>query len=290
MCTVVVLNLPVIKYDSHIIHTPFTTLFIYSTPVSLFTREVHMRIKTGIEGFDGLVEGGLLQGRQYLVSGSPGSGKTTFGVQFLASGAVEGEAGAYVALSESIGTIIEDMSRYNLNIDDLIKKKKLFFLDIGPNMNYGEYDEISNFITPSYDQQAGESPQNAPPSPYSVFKNVETLVKQYGIKRLVIDSLSAIRFTTQEPANEERSIGRFIRNLKNLGCTTLLLSELTKPDAYTIEQFASHGVVFLHNFMDKGGMVRALQIIKMRGTKHDCEMHGIEFTDRGLRVQKSVKK
>ncbi|HEY9246414.1 MAG TPA: ATPase domain-containing protein, partial [Candidatus Methanoperedens sp.] len=236
------------------------------------------------------VEGGLLQGRQYLVSGSPGSGKTTFGVQFLVTGASEGEAGAYIALAESTGTIIEDMSRYNLNIEELIKNKKLFFLDIGPNTSYGDFDEISSVITPDYHQQVGDSPEIAPPSPYSVFKNVETLVRQYGTKRLVIDSLSAIRFTTQEPAKEERSIGRFIRNLKNLGCTTLLLSELTKPDAYTIEQFASHGVVFLHNFMDKGGMVRALQIIKMRGTKHDCNMHGVEFGDKGLRVLKLMKK
>lgn len=250
-----------------------------------------MRIKTGIEGFDALVEGGLLQGRQYLLSGSPGSGKTTFGVQFLAAGAMEGEAGAYIAISESIGTIIEDMSRYSLHVDELIAKKKLFFLDIGPTTNYGDFDENSTLITPTYDQQATESPANAPPTPHTVFKNVETLVKQYAIKRLVIDSLSAIRFTTQHPALEERSVGRFIRNLKNLGCTTLLLSELLKPDAYTIEQFASHGVIFLHNYMDKqGNMTRALQIIKMRGTKHDCEMHGVEFVDKGLRVTKSLKK
>jgi len=250
-----------------------------------------MRIKTGIEGFDALVEGGFLQGRQYLVSGSPGSGKTTFGVQFLASGALEGEAGAYIALSESIGTIVEDMSRYNLQIDDLVKKKKLFFLDIGPSKDYGEYDEISTFITPSYEQQSAEPPDKTAPTPFSVFKNVETLVKQYGIKRLVIDSLSSIRFASQHPALEERSIGRFIRNLKNLGCTTILLSELTKPDAYTIEQFASHGVLFLHNFMDKhDNMVRALQIIKMRGTKHDCEMRAIEFSDKGLKVGKPLKK
>jgi len=250
-----------------------------------------MRVRTGIEGFDALVEGGLLQGRQYLLSGSPGSGKTTFGVQFLATGAMEGEAGGYVALSESIGTIIEDMSRYNLNTDDLIKKKKLFFLDIGPTMNYGDYDEMSTLITTSYDQQPAEPTANAPPTPFTVYKNVEVLVKQYGIKRLVIDSLSAIRFTSQHPAIEERSVGRFIRNLKSLGCTTLLLSELLKPDAYTIEQFASHGVIFLHNYMDKqGNMSRALQIIKMRGTKHDCEMRGIDFTDKGLRVLKFVKK
>ena len=63
-----------------------------------------MRIKSGIEGFDMLVEGGLLQGRQYLLSGTPGSGKSTFGVQFLSVGALLGEIGAYVALSENIGT------------------------------------------------------------------------------------------------------------------------------------------------------------------------------------------
>jgi KaiC/GvpD/RAD55 family RecA-like ATPase len=250
-----------------------------------------MRIKSGIEGFDALVEGGLLQGRQYLVSGSPGSGKTTFGVQFLTVGALEGEAGAYIALSESIGTIEDDMSRYNTQIGDLIKNNKLLFIDLGPSVDYGEYDEVSNLITPDYRQQSGDSPANQAPTPFSVFKDVEKHVKQSGIKRLVIDSLSSIRFTTQNPASEERSIGRFIRNLKTLGCTTILLSELTKPDAYTIEQFASHGVIFLHNFMDKqGSMVRALQIIKMRGTKHDCEMRSIEFSDKGLKVGKMLKK
>ncbi len=137
---------------------------------------------------------------------------------------------------------------------------------IGPTMEYGEYDELSALITLDA-PDAPEAPETASPTPHSVFKNIETLVKQYNIKRLVIDALSAIRFISQHPALEEGSISRFIYNLKNLGRTTLFLSELLKPDAYTMEQFASHGVVFLHNFMDKqGNMVRALQIIKMRGS------------------------
>ena len=250
-----------------------------------------MRIKSGIEGFDTLIEGGFPQERQYLLSGTPGSGKSTFGVQFLAAGTQDGENGAYVALSESIGTFMEDMSRYNLQIDDLVKKKKLFFIDLGPTINYGEYDEMSSLITPDYVQQSGDSLVNQPPTPFSVFKEVENQIKQFGIKRLVIDSLSSIRFASKDTASEDRSISRFIRNLKTLGCTTILLSELTNPDAYTIEQFASHGVIFMHNFMDKqGSMVRALQIIKMRGTKHDCEMRAIEFSDKGLKVGKLLKK
>ncbi len=240
-----------------------------------------MRIKTGLDGFDELIEGGLLEGRQYLVSGSPGSGKTTFGVQFLATGASNREPGAYVALSESVEIIIEDMSRYDLHIEELVRNKKLFFLDIGPTKNYGEFDEFSTLLGNEQDDQ---TPENMAPSPYSVFKNVETLVKLYNIKRLVIDSLSGIKFASALPAQEERFVSRFIRNLKKLDCTTLLLSELTKPDAYTMEQFASHGVIFLHNFMDNGHMVRAVQIIKMRGTKHDCELQSIEFNNKGLKV------
>jgi KaiC/GvpD/RAD55 family RecA-like ATPase len=245
-----------------------------------------MRIKTGVDGFDELIEGGLLEGRQYLLSGSPGSGKTTFGVQFIAAGASNGEPGAYVALSESVETIIEDMSRYDIQIEEFVRKKKLFFLDIGPTKNYGEFDEISTLLG---NDQEDQIPENVAPSPYSVFKNVETLVKLYNIKRLVIDSLTGIKFASKLPAQEERYVSRFIRNLKNLDCTTLLLSELTKPDAYTMEQFASHGVIFLHNFMDNGHMVRAVQIIKMRGTKHDCELRSIEFNNKGLKVNGTLR-
>lgn len=249
-----------------------------------------MRLRSGIEGFDTLVEGGFLQGRQYLLSGSPGSGKTTFGVQFLSQGAKEGEIGAYIALSETM-TIVEDMSRFNLHVGTLVKNKRLFFIDLGPSINYGEYDEISTLINPEMDPQLSPNPANEPHTPYSVFKEVEKQVKQFGVKRLVIDSLSSIRFTSQDPASEERSVGRFIRNLKTLGCTTILLSELTRPDAYTIEQFASHGVILLYNFMDKHGtMIRALQIIKMRGTKHDCEMRSLEFSDKGLIVGRQLQK
>jgi KaiC/GvpD/RAD55 family RecA-like ATPase len=278
--------------EAHQSFTRTSHFDLYTVYQYLYLKKVRFctRVKTGIEGFDELIEGGLLQGRQYLISGTPGSGKSTFGVQFLATGAMAGEAGAYVVLSESVGIIIEDMSRYNLHIEDLIKEKKLFFLDIGPTMEYGEYDELSTLITLD-EPDAPEAPETASPTPYSVFKNMEMLIKQYNIKRLVIDALSAIRFVSQHPALEERCIGRFIHNLKNLGCTTLLLSELLKPDAYTMEQFASHGVIFLHNFMDKqGNMVRALQIIKMRGTKHNCEMRGIEFTNKGLKVLRPLKK
>jgi len=242
-----------------------------------------MRIPTGIGGFDELVQGGLLSERVYLISGPPGSGKTTFGVQFLAYGGTLGEVGLYVTLLESPQNIIDDMSGYAMNVPTLIKMQKLLFADLGPRMEYGYMDELHEIITPEY-EVGRTSVEGEAPSPAVVFKEIANYVTEYNVKRLVIDSVSAIRFTTHDTSLEEKEMSRFIRNLKRLGCTTILLSEMTDPNSYTTEQFASHGVVFLHNFLYEKTMTRALQVIKMRGTRHDCNMRGIQFTEKGIKV------
>lgn len=243
-----------------------------------------MRIPTGIEGFDDLVQGGLLTERVYVLSGPPGSGKTTFGVQFLSHGASMGDVGLYATLLESPQNIINDMSNYAMNVPTLIKMKKLLFADLGPRMEYGYMDEISEFITPEYNVGKSSAESEAP-SPSMVFKEIADYVAEYEVKRLVIDSVSAIRFTTRDMSLQEKEMSRFIRNLKKLGCTTILLSEMTDPTAYSTEQFAAHGVIFMHNFLYDKTMTRAIQVIKMRGTRHDCNMRNISFTERGLKVE-----
>ena len=45
------------------------------------------RIKTSIEGLDKMLNGGLLAGRNILLSGPCGSGKTTMAMQFVCNGA-----------------------------------------------------------------------------------------------------------------------------------------------------------------------------------------------------------
>jgi KaiC/GvpD/RAD55 family RecA-like ATPase len=243
-----------------------------------------MRIPTGIEGFDDLVQGGLLTERVYVLSGPPGSGKTTFGVQFLAQGAGLGEVGLYATLLECPQNIINDMSNYAMNVPTLIKMKTLLFADLGPRMEYGYMDEINEFITTDYNV-GKSSVESEAPSPSMVFKEIAAYVAEYNVKRLVIDSVSAIRFTTRDMSLQEKEMSRFIRNLKKLGCTTLILSEMTDPTAYSTEQFAAHGVIFMHNFLYDKTMTRAIQVIKMRGTKHDCNMRSVVFSEKGLKIE-----
>jgi circadian clock protein KaiC len=65
------------------------------------TREPELRLQTGIPGLDDVLHGGMPAGHLYLIEGNPGSGKTTFGMQFLLAGVAAGEHTLYVTLAES---------------------------------------------------------------------------------------------------------------------------------------------------------------------------------------------
>ncbi|MEB3860231.1 MAG: KaiC domain-containing protein, partial [Desulfurococcales archaeon] len=56
------------------------------------------RVRSGIEGLDELLGGGIPRGSIILVAGHPGSGKTVFSAKFLYEGATRwGEPGLYVS-------------------------------------------------------------------------------------------------------------------------------------------------------------------------------------------------
>jgi KaiC/GvpD/RAD55 family RecA-like ATPase len=223
-----------------------------------------LRIKTGIKGFDEVVQGGLIQNRVYVLSGPPGSGKTTFGVQFLAYGASTGTPGLYVSLTRGAKTTFENMSGYNMNIPMLTKRNELFFIDVKSVPDYGD---------------SGTST-----SPSTIYAEIVDFVSKHSIKRLVIDSMSTMRFSIEDQASRDMELGRFIQNLSLLDCTTILLSEMVDPSTYSTEQYACDGLIFLHNFMRGRSMTRAIQVIKMCGTAHDCEMRKLDFTENALHV------
>jgi KaiC/GvpD/RAD55 family RecA-like ATPase len=45
----------------------------------------------------------------------------------------------------------------------------------------------------------------------------------------------------------------------------------------------------MHNYMEGDGMRRGVQIIKMRGTDIDSDIHPVEFDDDGLHVRDKRK-
>ncbi|MFB6153805.1 MAG: RAD55 family ATPase, partial [Halodesulfurarchaeum sp.] len=112
------------------------------------------------------------------------------------------------------------------------------------------------------------------------------MLEEMDIDRAVIDSTMLLKHFVDDPTS---ALTEFVTRLKATDATILLISEMTDPTAYSDEHYLAHGVIFFHNFLEAGGMTRAVQLIKMRGTPIDCDMRELSFTDAGLQVHPETK-
>ena len=223
------------------------------------------RIPTGVRGFDRLIEGGLLAGKTYLLTGPPGSGKTTFSMHFLLEGARRGENTAYVSLIHNPTEAVKDMARFDPSVWSYVKSGRMVLHDYGKSLWKG----------------AGK-----PPTWGSVLMSIKEIAASQRISRLVIDSLTAIEFSNTDPAEKRAQLANFIRTIEEMGITAVLVAELTDPDRYTEEHYLTDGVIMLHYFMDDvaGDMVRGVQVLKMRRTRHETRIFPLRLTEEGLVV------
>jgi len=92
------------------------------------------KLPTGIEGFDDVCRGGLPVSRSTLVSGTSGTGKTVFSLQYLHHGICNfDEPGIFVTFEESPLDIIRNAASFGWDLQELIDQNKLFILDASPD-------------------------------------------------------------------------------------------------------------------------------------------------------------
>ena len=162
-----------------------------------------MRVPTGIEGLDELLQGGLLQGKSYLVSGEPGTGKTTFAAQYILEGLRLGENGVYISIDEKPAHLVEDAEGLGWDLRTPVDEGKLILLDVSPYFNTVKAGKSGSI-------DANE-----------VLQDLARQVRRINAKRMVIDPIAPL------VAHRERlyDVQDYIRNLifgidDNLGCTT----------------------------------------------------------------------
>jgi len=210
---------------------------------------------------DELLSGGLPEGRLHVVSGPPGSGKTTFSSQFITEGARRGESVVYVTMHESKTELVTDMSGFDFGFEKAMRSKNTTFLDLT--------EESARQSLTKYGSAGG------------LRNRLPAMLSGLEADRAVIDSTMLLDHFVDEP---QEALTDFITRLKGTDTTVILISEMTDPTAYSEEHYLAHGVIFFHNFLEGGGMKRAVQLIKMRGTPIDSDLKPIEFTDRGVEL------
>ena len=212
------------------------------------------KLPTGIASFDVIAKGGLPRNRTTLISGTAGSGKTVFAMQFLAEG-IRGaqENGVFVTFEESANDIRKNMGSFGWPLDEWERESKLMFVDASPD------PEVEIIEAGSFDLGA-------------LLARVQNAVNKTKAKRVSVDSLGAVfsQFTDQSVVRRE--LFRIAWALKSMGVTAVLTAERVHeygPVArYGIEEFIADNVIILRNVLEAENRRRTIEILKFRGTDH----------------------
>ena len=212
------------------------------------------KLPTGISSFDVIARGGLPEHRTTLLSGTAGSGKTIFAIQFLAAGIRDaGENGAFVTFEESAADIRQNMRGFGWDLEQWEREGRFAFVDASPDPNV-EVIEAGGFDLGA------------------LLARVEHAVRKVGAKRVSVDSLGAIFSQFSDQSVVRRELFRIASALKAMGVTGLLTAERTDdygPVArFGVEEFIADNVMVLRNVLEDESRRRTIEILKFRGTDH----------------------
>ncbi len=244
------------------------------------------RCKTGIEGLDELLEGGVPKGRVVLLAGDCGTGKTILSTQFLYNGILKyGEPGIYVNLEQSPDMLRQDMGYMGFDLKKAEAEGKLAIIDASLS---GTAFKSSNDYTLTPEQFSVDS----------ILALIKEAAAKIGAKRAVVDSFSAldtlieskkVHVGTGLKEDVRMAIVGINYKLQSLGLTSLLISDILddgKLSRHGIEEFMVDGVITLHYKNVGPDAGRTLIIKKMRSTKHSENINMIEFNrGQGVKVK-----
>jgi len=232
------------------------------------------KVRTGISGFDTIISGGLREGRPIVVCGPPGSGKTTFGLQYLYSGAKDfDEPGVFVTLSQSAEEISKDCKQFGWDIQDLMAQGKLLIIDARP------FKIQEGIVALDESLYRGETVP---------FEHLTQLIlsgiKRVDAKRLVVDSLTVLGMQYSNNFYMRQGMQGLMQTLEDYKCTSVLITEQPHQDEIPVEWYVASGIVMMQHVRKEDTMERTIQVLKLRGVRHDDQIYPMKLDENGLRV------
>ncbi len=229
-------------------------------------------LPTRVSGFDKLIKnGGLTRGSTILICGGAGTGKTTFCMESIYNAALNGERAIYLSLEEEPDKLKEHMlDNYGWDFNKLEREGKISILKYDP-LKIARSVEAS--ILGAREELEIE------------FEEFELPFKP---DRVIVDSLSALSIAFGSKKNYRRYIRYLFEKLEGYNSINFVLTETEQnPKTYSragIEEFLADGVVVLYNIQSSNTRTNAIEILKLRTSKHEKKIVPFEITARGIEI------
>ena len=220
------------------------------------------RISTGNDQLDTLLDGGFLRNSMILLAGNPGAGKTILSSNFIYYGALNDEPGVYACFAETRKRLIQDMAKFGIDFEPMIRRRKVEVLDL----SIGSETEVQSALN-------------------QIFEAITTL----RARRLVVDSIAAMAMGLETEFEKRHLIRLLYRLILKTGCTTIAITDIpwnSTKIGESIEEFVADGIMLMqHHYDEKENLKRHLRITKMRGTNHSRKTHIYTISAAGLDIE-----
>lgn len=220
-------------------------------------RAEHEIVPTYVEGLDERIAGGIPRGHIVLVSGPSGSLKSSLVYRILYQACKDlGARSLYLSMEQSRRSLQRQMAA--LGIGDEVR-----------GLNVIDVRALRREL-----ESMGERPHWI----LGLRRQLARYKDELGCDLLAIDSLDALYALTpfENPRNE---IFQFFEELRDLGATTFLVSEMPADRKtfghYDVEEFLADGIIHLRIRELEVGLTtsvrRFLAVLKMRGVAHEMD-------------------
>jgi circadian clock protein KaiC len=233
------------------------------TDAKPFTHKVTInRLKTGIDGFDEVLGGGLPEFSFNLIAGAPGCGKTTLAHQMMfALATPERPALYFTVLGEPPLKMLRYQQQFNFFESNKVNSS-IRFINLADDIASGDLDKVLTRIT--------------------------TEVETQNAALVFVDSFRSVMLATQGEGATFLALQEFIQHLGILmtswQATTFLIGEYyTDKEANPVFTVAD-GLIWLSQSVFRNSVVRKMEIMKMRGQPSVPGLHTFRIDDNGVNV------
>ncbi|OQA30547.1 MAG: circadian clock protein KaiC [archaeon ADurb.Bin336] len=246
-----------------------------------------IRTKTGIQGLDRALNGGIPSGNMVLVSGGAGTGKSTFCLEFIVNGAnTFGEKGLYLSTEQNKDELYKQASLFNWNLLELEQKGLVKIIYYDPTSGDGFPQTFNDTVTQFKPKRI-------------VVDSLTTLLDSLLISGISDEkgfSLVQIAETINPIPRTEQIVTKHVlyslfKVLKAFKITTLLTTEMPENgktlSADGVSEFVADGVIILQ-YVGVGSVdFRSMTVRKMRYTDHSKSTLAYAIEPSGISIKES---